>query len=299
MRTLCFFLALFTAVTAWGRERVAVLGLTSSTSLPPELAQSFRKNVISGLEGAGFEVVTQKEIEEAFAANPELRSCHELNCLKTLGAYVKASRVIDGRLVSEGNNFSFTLRLLDLAKSQALSQENTCDICNLTEASETLSIAASTLIGKAVAESPPGKTTRVFIESHPAAEVYSQRRLLGKTPLILELPTGEYSFEFRAEGFVEFTQTVALRGEESTNLNIELKARRGLALLQDKQALWGGVVLGALVVGAGAALAAPFKSGGGVQGDDIAGASAAVVGITLIGLSGYQLWKVHRQEKRR
>lgn len=298
MRMLCFFIALFTTITAWGRERVVVLDLTSSTSLPPELAQSFRKNVISGLEGAGFEVVSQKELDEALAANPELKTCHELGCLKTLGAFVKASRVIDGRLVSEGNNFSFTLRLLDLAKNQALSQENVCDICNLTEASETLSIAASTLIGKAVAESPPGKTTRVFIEAHPTAEVYSQRKSLGKTPLILELPTGEYSFEFRAEGFVDFTQTVALRGEESTNLSVDLKPRRGLALLQDKQALWGGVVLGALVVGAGAVIAAPFKNDG-LKGEDIAGASVAVVGVALLGLSGYQLRRVYQQEKRR
>ena len=259
---------------------------------------ALRKSVISGLEGAGFEVVTQKEIEEVFTAHPELKSCHELSCLKNLGSYVKASRVIDGRLVSEGNNFSFTLRLLDLAKSQALSQENACDICNLAEASETLSVAASTLIGKAVAESPPGKTTRVFIESHPPAEVFSQKKLLGKTPLILELPTGEYSLEFRAEGFVDYEQTVALRGEESTNLTVDLKPRRGLALLQDKQALWGGVVLGALVIGAGAALAAPFN-GEGFKGDDIAGASVAVVGVALLGLSGYQLRRVYQQEKRR
>ena len=68
MRMLCFFMALFTALTAWGRERVAVLELSSSTSLPSELAESFRKTVISGLEGAGFEVVSQKEIEAAIAS---------------------------------------------------------------------------------------------------------------------------------------------------------------------------------------------------------------------------------------
>ena len=93
-------------------------------------------------------------------------------------------------------------------------------------------------------------------------------------------------------------QTVALRGEESTNLSVDLKVRRGLALLQDKQALWGGVVLGALIVGAGAVIAAPFKNDG-LKGEDIAGASVAVVGVALIGLSGYQLRRVYQQEKRR
>jgi hypothetical protein len=296
MRMLCFFMTLFAALTAWGRERVAVLDLSSSTSLPLELAESFRKTVIGGLEGAGFEVVSQKEIEDAIAANPSLATCREIRCLKALGTYVKASRVIDGSLVSEGNNFTFTLRLLDLAKDKALSQENTCDICNLTEASETLSITASALIGKAITESPPGKTTRVFIESHPSADVFSQRKLLGKTPLILELPMGEYSFEFRAEGFADLTQTVALRGEESTNITVDLQTKPSKSILQDKQALWGGVVLGALLVGGGVAVAAPFKDEG-VAGEDVFGVSVSVVGVGLIALSGYQLRKVHKAEK--
>jgi hypothetical protein len=298
MRMFCFFMALLTTLTAWGRERVVVLDLTSSTSLPPELVQSFRKSVISGLEGTGFEVVTQKELDEAFVANPALKACEDFNCLKKLGTLVKASRVVDGRLVSEGNNFTFTLRLLDLAKNQALSQESACDICNLTEASETLSIAASTLIGKALADTSLGKTTRVFIESHPSASVYSQEKLLGKTPIILELPIGEYSFEFRAEGFTNYTQTIALRGEESTNLAVDLKLKQGPALLQDKQALWGGVVLGALVGVAGAVIAAPFEQDG-IQGEEIAGASVATIGVVLIALSAYQLRRVYRQEKRR
>jgi hypothetical protein len=293
---LFLFLLCFSSV-AWGRDRVVVLELSSSATLPRDLADSFRKNVIRGLEGAGFEVVSDAEVKAAFLTAPELKDCQDPICFKPLGTALKASRVIDGRLVLEGNNYSFTLRLLDLAKNQALSQENSCDVCNLTEAAETLSIAASSLVGRAIEGSPQGKVTRVFIESLPPSEVFSQRKSLGLTPLILELPVGEYEFVFEAQDFARYKHTVALRGEETTEIKVDLQPKRGAALLKDKQALWGGVVLGTIVTGTGVALFA--TSGPGVQGRDVLGVTLSVSGLALAGLSVYQLRKLNQQEKPR
>lgn len=293
MRLFLLWLLLLFASSAWAKERVVIIDLSSSTSLPPELVQGFRKSMIKGLEGAGFEVVSQKELEEALKAHPELVNCQDLACLKTLGSLLKASRVIDGRVVSEGNNYSFTLRLIDLARNQVTPQENSCDVCSVSEAAETLSITAASLLGKAIEATPP-KVTRVFIESRPAgAQVLSGGKPLGQTPLIAELPQGEYELVFRLEGYNNFNRTIALRGEDSVNVTADMNQRLLVKLSTDKGALWGGVVVGGLMVVGGTALAVRADEVGGKA----AGGAVGVVGLGLTGLSVYYLKKAYQKSK--
>src|SRR5262249_13687391 len=134
------------AATAFGGERVMVLGLSSSNSIPTEIAASFEKSIHSGRDGAGFEVGPDAELGEPNNAQPESASSSEPACLVRMGALLHASRVVEGLVVSEGNNYSFSLRLIDLPSGRVLKEEHTCEICTLAEAADTVNQTAATLI---------------------------------------------------------------------------------------------------------------------------------------------------------
>src|SRR5690606_18670333 len=101
------------------------------------------------------------------------------------------SRAVDGEVDSEGNNYSFVLRLTSLPQGKILRAEQSCDICTLAEATETLSLLASSLIGKATL-SPAERKGKLFVVTEPpGVEIFAQKVLLGQSPTILDLPPGE------------------------------------------------------------------------------------------------------------
>lgn len=285
-RSLLAFLCLIGQ--AWAGERVLMLGLSSAAPIPPELSESFRKGVTGGLEGAGFEVVPEEELRKFYDRRPDLARCASVSCFTETGALLGATRVIEGGIQTEENNYRFTLRLIDLPDGALLAQEDSCDVCTLREAADALSLSASSLIGRAAAEGKR-RAPRVFLRSIPTgAKVYPSGSLepVATTPTILALPVGAHAFTLEYEGHLPTPVEIKTRAGRAENVVVALDTG------EDRRRPWAlaGVGAGAAAVLAGGALI--LFSGASTSAQDFVGAGLVGVGVVGVAAGALVVWRV-------
>jgi hypothetical protein len=226
-----------------------------------------------------------------YAQRPDLSKCASVDCLTELGALTRASRVVEGSITRQDNNYSFSLRLLDLPGGGLTAREESCQICTLREAEEALALAVSSLLGVATSSEVSKGRARLYVTS-PREKVSiflrKQEQPLGTTPAMLDLAPGLYHFSFEQAGHKPERLAVSLKAGEHLALRPELEPGKDWRRPASKIGVGAGLA-GVLAGGLLLALAT----------DPNAGRRAA--GIALIGLgiaggtSGLVLWKRIRQ----
>lgn len=128
-------------------ERVAVAVFTvSGQPLGEEAQAKLRASLRGGLGAAGFEVVSDAEVDKAIAAGG-LAGCDTLSCLRRIGELVLVRRVLKVSIEVLGNTHVVSeLSLIDLSDGKvAASAKDNCDVCTMKEVNDGLSNAAAAL----------------------------------------------------------------------------------------------------------------------------------------------------------
>ncbi len=128
-------------------ERVAVAVFTvSGQPLGEEAQTKLRASLRGGLGAAGFEVVSDAEVDKAIAAGG-LAGCDTLSCMRRIGELVLARRVLKVSVEVLGNTHVVSeLSLIDLSDGKVVaSAKDNCDVCTMKEVNDGLSNAAAAL----------------------------------------------------------------------------------------------------------------------------------------------------------
>jgi hypothetical protein len=135
------------ASTAAAAPRVGALVPTVRPPPAAEVRDKLHDAVIRGIEAAGLDSQSGAETRIRFGASEELMSCSAPGpCAARASQALSADRVVASEVVVAGKDYVFRLKLLDPAGREVAHVEEPCDICNLREAEEALTAAATKLI---------------------------------------------------------------------------------------------------------------------------------------------------------
>ncbi len=140
---------------AGGRERIAI-AVFDVTGEP--IAEEQRAKLRTSLRGglaAGFEVVSDAEVERAITERG-VAGCETITCLRSIGEAVMVRRVVKATIEVIGtSHFATTLELIDLGEGKSIATANDdCTACNMKEVNDGISNAAAAL--KMQLEPAPG-----------------------------------------------------------------------------------------------------------------------------------------------
>jgi len=151
----CLALLFSARAHAAGRERIAI-AVFNVTGEP--IAEEQRAKLRTSLRGglaAGFEVVSDAEVERAIRERGVV-GCDTITCLRSIGDAVMVRRVVKATIEVIGtSHFTTTLELVDLGDGKSIATANDdCTACNMKEVNDGLSNAAAAL--KMQLEPPTG-----------------------------------------------------------------------------------------------------------------------------------------------
>jgi hypothetical protein len=144
------------AVAANGRERVAIAAFEVTGEPLSAEAQARLRNSLRGGLAAGFEVVSDTDVDRAIDA-AGIRGCDTLACIRRIGEAVFVRRAVTARIQVLGpSNFKTSLELIDLPTDKRYKATDPCAACTLQEVNDGISNAAASLKTQLdAAEAPP------------------------------------------------------------------------------------------------------------------------------------------------
>jgi hypothetical protein len=142
VRILLLLLGLNGAAAATERERVAIASF--KVEGPTDSAPLLHTGLRGGL-ASGFSVVADDEVEQR-VREAGIGACDTMICLRQLAEALKIRYVVTARVGALGANYSLEIVLVDpFQQREVVRSEGSCQVCNLTEANETLSSKAAAL----------------------------------------------------------------------------------------------------------------------------------------------------------
>lgn len=129
------------------RERIAVAVFqVTGEPMPEEAQQKLRASLHGGLNAAGFDVVSDAEVERAVTV-AGVAGCDTIACLRRVGEVVMVRRVVKANIEVLGpSHVSSTLELIDLGEGKTIANaSDDCTACRTKEVNDGLSNAAAAL----------------------------------------------------------------------------------------------------------------------------------------------------------
>lgn len=139
-----------------GRDRTAIAAFEiTGDPVSEEVQAKMRSELRDGL-AAGFDVVTDAEVQKAIAGAGVV-GCDSLPCMRRIGDLIFVPRVVTAKIQVHGpTNVTTTLDLIDLATGKKLAHaEDPCTACTLQEVYDGISNAAASLKTKLEAAEAP------------------------------------------------------------------------------------------------------------------------------------------------
>jgi len=283
-------------------NRVAVVQM-NLVGTAPALQEHVEQRLVKQLVAEGYTVQTP-------SSDLALGVCTVGPCLSRVGKAIGVDLVITGGVVAHGTSYEVVLTLLEVHGGTVVAQVvRRCDVCTFSEAGESVGRAVVALDRRA----------RAYLDSHGWLVVQSRPRgakvivdgaLLGDTPLTRLVGTGTRNVVVALDGHRPEGRSVTITSGQTTNLTPQLvsKGKRGKL---DQQAFgswgtwlkWAGLGVSLSTVAAGAALIAIHRECPGSPGcgesreTRIPGAAMVVTGTVAAAVTGYLLWRDHRQPK--
>jgi hypothetical protein len=184
------------AAPATARERVAVVSFRFTGELGQALRAPLRASLARGLAAAGFEPLADEELQRRLAAAPELGGCVTAACLRRVGELTGAAYLIEAEVELVGSsNYVISVELLAASTARSLGRsDETCEVCNQSEAGDSLSRAAAALklpaapapasASAAQPAPPPARAPRIAAAAAIATSALSLLCLAVGIPLI-------------------------------------------------------------------------------------------------------------------
>jgi hypothetical protein len=135
---------------AQARVRVAIAEFQISGGDSPALALQLQDGFVLGLVRAGVQVVDAVDTARRLEGHPELQHCDASPCLKAIGQLLDVRYVVRLRIEVAGNSYKTVAKMWSTEGSAPAAlpistKSNSCDVCTVAEARESLLRLADTL----------------------------------------------------------------------------------------------------------------------------------------------------------
>lgn len=151
MRAVLVAVVLLIAPLAHAGERLALASFrTLGEQMTEPTRGALRLSLTGGLAAAGFEVVADEEQTQKLRTVPGLAGCETSACLKRLGEVLGVKAALKAQIEMIGSSRYLTsLTLIDTESGRELARiDDTCEVCTLSEANDSVSNAAAALKAK-------------------------------------------------------------------------------------------------------------------------------------------------------
>lgn len=234
---------------------IAVFPVLLRDRASPAAARHMQDAILDGLRRGGFTVV---EPRATAVAVRDVQRCGESSCYVRVARETGATYLIRTTVLPERRDYVTTIELIAGrdGEVEATSTE-TCEICGLHEVSSVMAGQAATLAAKL--ESLLVGVAGLSIDSHPSgASVKIDDRVVGQTPVVVELEPGRKMVRVDKPGFVSVEREVLMVDGTQSNANFDLRPteRRAVDDPRARRWAWASTALGTGFLAGGTTLLA-------------------------------------------
>jgi PEGA domain len=222
-------------------SRVAVLPVQSRSTLPASLQTQLRATIEQGLERAEVEIVSNTLVDGELDG----QACDDAQCATTLARAVAATWIMRATVTKLDAVYEVQLAAVDTHGHIIAAAVERCEICGHAEVDELVVDRSAALAAKVMLLQR--QAPRLALRSRPSgAAVWIDDRLVGHTPLELEVAAGEHEVRVAVPGHMPQRRRVtAVAGTQET---LELTLRGDPAVSRRRRA-WLGLGVGSLAAG--------------------------------------------------
>jgi len=206
-------------------QRVAVVRLEFEGKIPKALQQLFAHRLLEGLSAVHFEVLSEDDVQNKLVG-PQLAlaSCRDASCFPAMASALSASYLIGAKVSENNKTYVVTMDIINGRTGAVLaSNRERCETCGVEEAGEKMGLAASALRERleTVARAP----ARFVVRSRPtSATVEIDGKIVGVTPLDVELAGGAHHLRLLMRGYDTLERTLTAVGGVDEGMDLDLVA---------------------------------------------------------------------------
>lgn len=164
--------------------------------------------------------------------------CSTLACISGKLAPTQASTVVRASVRQKDRDFLISIEARDRSGVVVVKTDDVCEICGLDDAVEMLASASARVVEQVRESSEP---STLHLASDPSgAGVELRGKVLGHTPISIELGAGEHTLTLEKRGYGRTRHTVVLQAGLETSSTVQLFASRD----RGSTRMQGGVLLG-------------------------------------------------------
>jgi hypothetical protein len=172
---------------------------------------------------SGAPAPSPREIARALGSSPLARCGGETACLAAIGKKLGVALVVSGNVAELGDSYVINIKVVDAQSARELRRIASDPLRgNPDELIEAVRVAAYRLLAP---ERLLGSIS--ILADISGAEVRLDGRPVGHTPLVRplgRLPLGQHRLEVKEEGYSPFAQTVQVRFQKTTRVEVRLLA---------------------------------------------------------------------------
>jgi TolB-like protein len=233
-----------------GVQRVAILGVEFEGNVPDAVRELFQDRLAEGLVTAKFEVFPKPAVERRLRDQAAgLKTCRDGACFPDVARALGVGYLVTGRVVESSKTYGIVLDIVNgrTGGIVANSRER-CETCGIEEVAEKMALAASAL--RTRLEALTREPARAIVRSKPAgARVTLDGRVLGVTPLDVEIPGGEHHLALELAGHDPSDRTFTVVSGVDETLDFDLVPLP--SAFPFRAAGWTSVATGVVAMAAG------------------------------------------------
>lgn len=202
------FLSIFIMISsAWAQANMFVTPLSHNKELSVAMSKSFDAHIRNLLKGST-QVIDFESTQTAINAVGCKPQCGTKKAIVELANKVQPRFIFSGHMKLEDETYQFKVTLFDAAHKKLYNLKTNCEFCDETEVKNKIkALIKAKAFQKILAKTAPVKKKEVTsfsveIASVPeGANVRIKKKVLGQTPMRIELKPGEYKIKLGKKGF--------------------------------------------------------------------------------------------------
>ncbi len=274
------------------------------------LISNFVANQVAKYSGA--KVISEADITTILKGEETRQQCgaEDTSCVAEIGAALGVPEAVSGDIGKLGDYWMLNLRRINVRTAEVIGRSSRNIKGDINALIESLPQAVAELFGTSPPgplshgergsepkpkPSPPPEPGRLYVHSEPSgAGLFLDGDQMGETPFKQKVDVGEYKLTLKLDGYKTAKESVRVKSEETTRLNLTLE--RDYPMNPYKKygyvTFFTGVGVAAILGGAGFGLAAHYaneydsQTSGSINGSEDQSKNMAAMGYAGIAVGG-------------
>jgi hypothetical protein len=222
--------------TLWAQSSMFVVPLAHNKEVSIPMGKGFDTHVRNLLKKST-QVIDFESTQTAIKEVGCVPKCASKSAMVNVAKKVQPRFVLSGRMILEDEVYQINMTLFDAAYKKLYNLKKVCEFCDETEVKNKISaLINAKSVQKILASTAPVikekiKSFTVELNSEPeGANISRAGKVMGKTPMMVELKPGTYEFKFSKTRFQ--THTVKVQPPKDTSKPLKINHKL-IYLMQD------------------------------------------------------------------